>query len=317
MPEAAAWLGVVPAACVLIGLRSGSRGGPLALDAADVRVALGAPVSTGRRPPVTRPCTRPASCCSRSVLVGAAAGDLAGRRLGGNRAEWIACGALALATSTLAGFGTACLASGRRLRPSIATAAGVLLVAWALADAADGVWSPFRLVGVIALWPLGWDPVGLAPPVVAAVLFVAGVAALGGISLERLERRSRLVGQIRFAATLQDLRTVIVLRRQLTQERARTIPWLRPRLRRASVRLPVMVRDVRSVLRWPGQPAGPPRRGRRRRRGRRSAWPSTAPRRCSSPPAAPCSSAPSTSPSRSARRSTTRAAATPCRCPSG
>jgi hypothetical protein len=250
VPEAAAWLGVVPAACVLIGLRSGSRGGPLALDAADVRVALGAPVS--RAAALRSPALHQARfLLFASVLVGAAAGDLAGRRLGGNRAEWIACGALALATSTLAGFGTACLASGRRLRPSIATAAGVLLVAWALADAANGLWSPFRLVGLIALWPLGWDPVGMVAPVVAAVLFVAGVAALGGISLERLERRSRLVGQIRFAATLQDLRTVIVLRRQLTQERARTIPWLRPRLRRASVRLPVMVRDVRSVLRWP------------------------------------------------------------------
>jgi hypothetical protein len=250
VPEAAAWIGVVPAACVLIGLRSGSRGGPLALDAADVRVALGAPVS--RAAALRSPALHQARfLLFASSIAGAAAGDLAGRRLGGNRAEWIACGALALATSTLGGFGTACLASGRRLRPSIATGAGVLLVAWALADATGGVWSPFRLVGLIALWPLGWDPAGLAPPVVVVAVLAAGVAALGGISIERLERRSRLVGQIRFAATLQDLRTVIVLRRQLTQERARTIPWLRPRLGRAGVRLPVVVRDVRSALRWP------------------------------------------------------------------
>ena len=35
------------------------------------------------------------------------------------------------------------------------------------------------------------------------------------MSPEAAERRSSLVGQIRFAATLQDVRTVIVLRRQL------------------------------------------------------------------------------------------------------
>lgn len=235
---------------MLVGLRSGSRGGPLALEAAEARLVLGAPVprSVALRSPALH---QARFLLFVSALVGAAAGDLAGRRLGGNRAEWIGCGALALAASTSGGFGIACIASGRRLRPAVATAAGTLLVVWALADAVNGAWSPFRLVGTVALWPLGWDPVGLAAPVVALVLFVAGIALLGGVSVERLERRSRLVGQIRFAATLQDLRTVIVLRRQLTQERARTRPWLRPRLALASPRFPVLVRDVRSTLRWP------------------------------------------------------------------
>ena len=47
----------------------------------------------------------------------------------------------------------------------------------------------------------------------AAVAVVAGLQLIGGVSIERLERRSRLVGQVRFAATLQDVRTVLVLRR--------------------------------------------------------------------------------------------------------
>jgi hypothetical protein len=72
---------------------------------------------------------------------------------------------------------------------------------------------------------------------------------IGGLSLEQLERRSRLIGQLRFAATLQDLRTVVVLRRQLAQERPRNTPWLRPPL--PSRRLPVLTRDARSLLRWP------------------------------------------------------------------
>ena len=110
-------------------------------------------------------------------------------------------------------------------------------------------WSPSALVGGIALWPIRVRPVEVAAIVAAAVVAATGIRAVGGVSLEQLERRSRLVGQLRFAATVQDLRTVVVLHRQLTQERSRTTPWLRPPLPRRA--FPVLVRDVRSLLRWP------------------------------------------------------------------
>ena len=42
------------------------------------------------------------------------------------------------------------------------------------------------------------------------------------MSLEGAERRTQLVGQLKFAATLQDLRTVMVLRRQLAMELPRS-----------------------------------------------------------------------------------------------
>ena len=61
----------------------------------------------------------------------------------------------------------------------------------------------------------------------AIVLVAVGLALLGRTSLEAAERRSRLVGQLRFAATLQDLRTVVVLRRQLAMELPRLRPWVR------------------------------------------------------------------------------------------
>jgi hypothetical protein len=113
--------------------------------------------------------------------------------------------------------------------------------------------APTTALGTVALWPLldgtAELATGAAALVVSLVAVVVGLRLVGGTSLERLERRSRLVGQIRFAATLQDLRTVIVLRRQLTQERARTTPWLRPPL--PARRFPVLTRDVRSLLRWP------------------------------------------------------------------
>ena len=46
-------------------------------------------------------------------------------------------------------------------------------------------------------------------------------------SLDALARRSSLVAQLRFAVTMQDLRTVILLRRQLNQEQTRGSPWVK------------------------------------------------------------------------------------------
>jgi hypothetical protein len=67
-------------------------------------------------------------------------------------------------------------------------------------------------------------------------------------SLDALARRSSLVAQLRFAVTMQDLRTVILLRRQLNQEQTRGKPWLRvPR----SIRHPIVRRGIASVARFP------------------------------------------------------------------
>jgi hypothetical protein len=82
------------------------------------------------------------------------------------------------------------------------------------------------------------------------VLLVIGLALVGTVSMEAAERRSTLVGQLRFAATLQDLRTVMVLRRQLALELPRRRPWIRIKVRGRG-RLPVFVRGLRGVLRWP------------------------------------------------------------------
>jgi hypothetical protein len=247
--HADAAVGVVAAGIVFVGLRSGSRGGPLALEAADVRHVLLSPVD--RREALRDPAVHQLRfLLFAGAVAGAAAGNLADRRLEGNAAEWLVCGALAAASTVALAHGLACCVAGSRLRPAVVTVLATALVAWSIADAAGELpWGPASAVGAIALWPIRWDPVGLVALVVAVLAAVAGLWLVSGTSLERLERRSRLVGQIRFAATLQDLRTVIVLRRQLTQERSRTRPWLRPPL--PARRLPVVVRDVRSVLRWP------------------------------------------------------------------
>jgi len=59
-----------------------------------------------------------------------------------------------------------------------------------------------------------------------AVLFI-GFLMLGRQSLEAQSRRAALVTQLRFAVTLQDLRTVLIIRRQLGHEQSRRRPWIR------------------------------------------------------------------------------------------
>jgi hypothetical protein len=87
------------------------------------------------------------------------------------------------------------------------------------------------------------------PIVLALVLLGLGVAAVGGVSLEAAERRTGLVGQLRFAVTVQDLRTVIILRRQLAQDLPRDRPWIRTG--KPARRLVVSKRSLRSLLRFP------------------------------------------------------------------
>ena len=251
--EGPAWLGVLVALAVAMGLRSGARGGPIALEAPDVRHVLLSPVP--RQAALRGPAVRQLRfAVFVGVVVGAIAGQLAVRRLGGNFLAWVACGSLFLAATVALGLGCAFLASGRRLRPWLATLVGGVLLAWAIADAVDAVpGSPTAYLAELAFWPLDVDPVAGLLVVLAVAAVVVGVAGIGGVSLEAAERRTRLVGQLKFAATLQDLRTVIVLRRQLNQELPRPRPWVRER---HHGRFPVWHRGVRGVLRWPAPRIG-------------------------------------------------------------
>ena len=82
-----------------------------------------------------------------------------------------------------------------------------------------------------------------------------GLAGIADVSLETAERRTALVGQLRFAVTLQDLRTVLVLRRQLAADLPRSRPWIRA-LRGAG---PGSVPDVAAGLARRAALAGAPR----------------------------------------------------------
>ncbi|MBS1838013.1 MAG: hypothetical protein JST64_09990 [Actinobacteria bacterium] len=249
--KAPAWFGLAAAVVLLAGIRSGVRGGPLALERQDVHHLLLAPVDRGftlRRPALGIVVY---SCLGGAILAGLGVG-LFDQRLGGASIPWFACGALFGVALAAMAVGGGFLTASRLTTKYVPLTIGWLLAAWALADATGhGPTAPTTLLGRIVVWPLGFSAVALAPLGVALVLPVIGVLTLGGLSIEAATRRTALVGQLRFAVTQQDLRTVVLLRRQLASERPRSRPWYPALPGPIARRFPVFARDLRSVARWP------------------------------------------------------------------
>lgn len=247
----AAVVGLVLALILVSGLRSGGRGGPLALEAPVVQHVLLAPLD--RRIALRRPAIKQLRF---AVAIGTAGGGVAGllaaRRLPGSLPGFVACGALAGALVAALTIGAALVVSGRRIPMPVADAVAALAVAFSVLDVlADTKLSPLTHLGVLALLPLGASPVAAIGVVVTVLVVVVGVLGVGGTSLEAAERRAGLVGQLRFAVTLQDLRSVVLLRRQLAQERSRNRPWVRLGRPRLAYRHPIFWRDAQGIVRFP------------------------------------------------------------------
>lgn len=244
-------IGIAIALAVLAGLRSGSRGGPLAIEAAEVQYTLLAPIDRGRA-------LRPAALKQLRIaaiggaVLGAVVGNFVFRRFPGSPVEWIAGLAAFGALVPVCVLGAALLASGRRLRPLAAAAIGTALVAWSVADLAFGVTtSPATMLGELATLPLQHGArvlLAVAGATLALVVLGAGLLWVGGILLEAARRRASLAAELRFTASVGDLRTVILLRRQLAAERPRRRPWLRIASAGAH---PVWRRGWQSFMRWP------------------------------------------------------------------
>ena len=232
--HAPAIIGIAVALLVLAGLRSGARGGPLAIEAAEVRYTLLAPISR-------RTALRPAALAQLRIAViggaifGAVVGNFVFRRFPGSAVEWI---------GSLAAFGA--LRPDRRARRGAgrlrAAAAASAWRARSASCSSPGRRSTWRSAGTArrrrcsATWRRcrsstaptrrarggrrGRSPWRCSP---------RACSAIGGLRLEAARRRAELVAEMRFSASVQDLRTVILLRRQLASEHPRRKPWLRLR----------------------------------------------------------------------------------------
>jgi hypothetical protein len=240
-------IGCVAALALALGARSGTRGGPIAVEDADVRHVLLAPVSRAAalRSPAWQ---RIRSVAFSGAIGGAIAGQLIGRRMSGSIYSWALSGAAVGLTGGLLYVGAALFTHITRWKSWHATALAVGALAIQGAAAADVLpFGIFDSLGSIAIWPLRvrWlDLIGVA---VAVSLATFGWIRVDQLSVEQLARRSGLVSQLRFAATMQDLRTVVLLRRQLSLEQARPRPWfVAPRLGGIA-----MHRGLQSIARFP------------------------------------------------------------------
>jgi hypothetical protein len=251
--HAAAALGLALALALAAGLRSGARGGLLAIEPADVQYPLLAPLD--RRFVLLGPVVRQIrSFAFLGAVAGLFVANFAFRRLPGSPVEWLACLALFGAAAPALTFAAGLLAAGRRVGIGAGSAVGAVLVGWSLADLLLGVTtSPATLLALLATLPLhsgatvALAGLGLA---LGAGLVAAAFLSLGGLSLDAARGRAQLAAELRFAATVQDLRTVVLLRRQLASEGPRRRPWRRLSTSVHS-RSPVWRRDWQSFLRWP------------------------------------------------------------------
>jgi len=223
------WLGLLSVVALAMGVRSGSRGGPLALEEAEVRHVLLAPVD--RRRVLLQPTLqRWRSIAFAAALAGALGGQLAGRRLPGTELSWAVAGAAWGALAATFFVGGALVAHSLRVSRWAATLFGGALITWQFVSAlpANAHWiGPGDATGDLPLWGERVDASDLVAVAVGIALLALGFLMLGRQSLEAQSRRSALVTQLRFAVTLQDLRTVLIIRRQLSHEQSRRRPWVR------------------------------------------------------------------------------------------
>jgi len=216
-----------------LGLRSGADGGPVAIEVADIRHVLLSPIN--RRRALLRPVgQRIRSVTFSFAMATAVLGQFVAREVEGSRAAWAAAGALFGAVTGAVFVTSAVIAHVIRLPRWAATAIAAVGLAWQGAAAwinwngpsnSPLRFGPANLDGSLAFWGIrqqGIDVVAIAVTLAAIAL---SLALCGGLRIEPLARRGSLVTQLRFAATVQDLRTVVMLRRQLRAETLRSTPW--------------------------------------------------------------------------------------------
>ena len=245
-------VGLIAAVVVFIGLRSGANGGPIAVEEPEVRHVLLAPLNHAavlRHPAIQRLRT----FAFAGAIAGGTANQLLGRRVPNAPslvvfAMW---GAIAGALLGMLFIIAALIVHGLGFARWMATALATVLAGWQVIVTFNDshIAGPFDTIGSISLWWSRHSYIDIVGVVAILVLAIFAIALAGRLSLEALSRRSSLVSQMKFAVTLQDIRTVVLLRRQLSQEHMRVKPWVKvPKALRKDV---VIGRGFRSMAHFP------------------------------------------------------------------
>jgi len=247
-------VGFIAALVVFIGLRSGANGGPIAVEEAEVRHVLLSPIEHAavlRHPAIQRLRT----FAFAGAIAGGTANQLLGRRItsaGTSLALWALYGAIAGALLASLFVVAALLIHALAIPRWATTSIGVCILAWqgAVTFTASSIAGPFDFIGSISRWWLhGVQVQDIVAIAVVLLITAVAVSLTGRLSLEALSRRSSLVSQLKFAVTLQDIRTVVLLRRHLSQEHMRVKPWVKvPSLLRRDI---VVGRGFRSIAHFP------------------------------------------------------------------
>ena len=269
-------LGLFVAFAFMAGIRGGAQGGPVALEAADVAHVMLAPVD--RRRALMRPAMqRLRSAIFAGAMAGAIVGQLAGRRLPGSLIAW-AGGRRAVRRHSRRPSGSAprCWRTRCACRAGSPPLLGTVTLAWQAAAVAWHMPGPATLAGSLGLWGWRQHPVDLVAVAVTVIGVVVGLRAARAAVTGCARPASALVAQLRFAVTMQDLRTVILLRRQLNQEHPRRRPYVRLRSAKGGSGFTATVwrRGWHGLLRFPVSAAGAhggDRRGHGRAAGGRGA----------------------------------------------
>ena len=189
MEDGPALVGLVVAVVLVIGLRSGARGGPLTLEAPFVSHVLLSPVprDLSLREPALRQ-------LRQAVIMGGGIGGLiavtASHRLPVASLPLIAWAVLAGAVTGVAATGAAMFVAGFPVaKPIVHVLSFVLLVGAAVDLALGTAWSPGGLIGRLALGGVHVDAMGFIAIPVALVIAFAGVRVVGGLSIEAARRR--------------------------------------------------------------------------------------------------------------------------------
>lgn len=252
-------IGAVALGLSMVGLRSGSRGGPLAVEAAEVQHWWLTPLP--RRFMMKEAIVRAVLRWSIYGLVaGAGVAVFAAPRLPGTLLDWLSSAIAVGIGFALLAVAAALWAMGRRLSPARADVLSLCVIAAAMVEATFGSrLLPTTWAGAAALWPLGSGRnrylVGVLMVVIPATLVSFSWRRAVGASLERQLERSKLIQQLRLAVGIRDVRTVMLLRRRLAQDSARVRPLVCVKSERWN-RYPVSRRVLQGAVRWPAPRVG-------------------------------------------------------------